>query len=629
MHRLPDALNQAEYRQMNVDESGFSEEEATEMETLMATFATLAVRGVEAEEFCNHAPLLIRHVAPSMVPPAIPRDEQERGLHLMARQFWNQMPLPQNGFRPAPLPEPERNGPCICGSGQKYKHCCMEVERAMHKHWQSMPLLSYVLSALPKKALAEVPVLRLPTEQVQITVDGWMHESPDCVVKLLEPVFNDLSHLQDKHAWMYGALCAAYDALGKPRKKQQLQKRVLTAPSRQLRSDALQHQATQLSDQGDFSGAWQAFQLAMRATPDDPHLSHLEVLLLQSEGKPELARERALHWIQRLKRDKQYDHSHLIEALEALSTDPAALHYDIATQHIPELMAWAKLMTERPQPERHYTLEGDDAMAQLKPDAALRKIEAKWASIFPQQKPSLTYMEVMDHAGLEQLDKWPQWLAKHPLAWQSFTILDDIYLLLKALPVPTQAIQRTLLEPVLQHALALWQSLLANKPTSQTVPWGFLDNRPALRLLAQKALMHFHAKQEQEHISTLELMLALNPNDNHGFRDELSDQYLHHAQLDKALALHARYENDGAHLSFNQTLTLYAQGDKATAAKLAKQAKQKFPEVFKMLLAKQPKPPKLTPGIIQLGGKDEAWYYRSAMYSVWQNYGAIEWLRTL
>lgn len=613
---------------MNLDAASFSDDEAEQMEALMTAFANLVVRGVDAEEFCSSAPLLIQHVAPSMIPATIPSDEQERGLRLMARQFWNQMPLPQNGFLPAPLPEPERNTPCVCGSGQKYKHCCMEIERGLHRQWQTMPLLPYVLSALPKKALAEVPVLRLPAEQLQMTVDDWLQESPDCVVKLLEPAFGKLDQLHDKHAWMYGALCAAYDELNKPRKKQQLQARVLTAPNRQLRSEALQHQVTQLSDKGDFAAAWQAFQLAMRTTPDDPHLSHLEVLILQSEGKTELARERALYWIQRLKRDKKYDHSRLIEALEALSTDPAALHYDMATRQLPELADWAKTIAQLPPPELHYQLNGDDVMAALTPDSALRKIEAKWAAIFPQEKPSLTHMQVMDHEGLAELDKWPGWLTKHPLAWQSFDILDDIILLLMALPVTPQAMQKSLLEPVLQHAHALWQLLLVSKPATQTVPWGVHGNRPALRLLAQKAVMHFHANQEQEYFTTLELMLALNPNDNHGFRDELSSYYLRHDLLDKANALHARYTGDRAHMTFNEVLARYASGDRAAALRLAQQAKQKFPEVCKMLLAKSPKQPKLTPGTVQYGGKDEAWYYRQAMHAEWQKRGALDWLRT-
>lgn len=605
------------------------DEQEAEMDTLMSMLAGLVVRGVGADEFCNHAPTLIRQFAPSLIPASVPAEECDRGLRLMARQFWNQMPQPNNDFRPLPLPEPERNSPCVCGSGEKYKHCCLGIEREIHKQWQTMPLLPFVLSALPKNALAKVPVLHLPTDLLQMTMEDWQYESPESVIKLLELAFEDVSKMHDKHAWMYGALCGAYDALNKPRKKQQLQQLALSAQSRQLRSDALQHQVTQLSDRGDFAGAWQSFQQAMRTTPDDPHLSHLEVLILQSEGKPDMARERAQYWIQKLKRDKKYDHSYLIDALEQLSMNPAALHYKMATSAIPELELWTRAVQQLPAPELHYQLQGDDSMAELQADAALRKVEKQWNAIFPGQKPMLTHMEVPDHPGLDELDKWPDWLLKHPLAWQSFEIIDDVVLLLTALPVPPEAIQTNLLQPILQHADALWQQLLTNKLATQTIPWGCLGNRPALRVLAQKVLMHFHSGQETEHAAALELMLALNPTDNHGFRDELSSHYLRHGQLDRALNLHAQYPDDGADMSYNRVLACYASGKESEARKFAQHAVAEFPEICKMLLAKNPKQPKLQHGFVKYGGKDEAWFYREAMLAQWIKYDALDWLRKI
>lgn len=43
----------------------------------------------------------------------------------LGRAIWNAIPLPGNNFRPSPLPEPGRNHPCPCGSGRKYKLCCV------------------------------------------------------------------------------------------------------------------------------------------------------------------------------------------------------------------------------------------------------------------------------------------------------------------------------------------------------------------------------------------------------------------------------------------------------------------------------------------------------------------------
>jgi len=48
---------------------------------------------------------------------------------MVARSVWNRTPLPGNGFRPRPVPEPGRNDPCPCGSGQKFRTCCATLPR--------------------------------------------------------------------------------------------------------------------------------------------------------------------------------------------------------------------------------------------------------------------------------------------------------------------------------------------------------------------------------------------------------------------------------------------------------------------------------------------------------------------
>lgn len=48
---------------------------------------------------------------------------------------------------------------------------------------------------------------------------------------------------------------------------------------------------------------------------------------------------------------------------------------------------------------------------------------------------------------------------------------------------------------------------------------------------------------------------------------------------------------------------------------------------FEMLLAGKPKQPKLQEGVVRLGGKNEAWYYRQDYLDIWQSSGGLEWLR--
>jgi hypothetical protein len=47
-----------------------------------------------------------------------------------------------------------------------------------------------------------------------------------------------------------------------------------------------------------------------------------------------------------------------------------------------------------------------------------------------------------------------------------------------------------------------------------------------------------------------------------------------------------------------------------------------------MLLAKNPKQPRMSDQGLTLGGKEEAWLYRDAHHKLWQQDGALEWLQT-
>jgi hypothetical protein len=65
------------------------------------------------------------HLEPML--PDVPADGVRALAIHFGRNIWNCTPLPSNGFRPRPLPAPERNQPCMCGSGRKYKHCCADA----------------------------------------------------------------------------------------------------------------------------------------------------------------------------------------------------------------------------------------------------------------------------------------------------------------------------------------------------------------------------------------------------------------------------------------------------------------------------------------------------------------------
>lgn len=77
----------------------------------------------------------------------MPVDVKPRFANMFARQVWNVTPIPGKGFRRDPHPVPGRNEPCPCGSGRKYKRCCIDLpEVELTKAIDVWPLLLEVLS---------------------------------------------------------------------------------------------------------------------------------------------------------------------------------------------------------------------------------------------------------------------------------------------------------------------------------------------------------------------------------------------------------------------------------------------------------------------------------------------------
>lgn len=108
---------------------------------------------------------------------------------VMGRSIWNAMPLPSNGLRPRPLPQPGRNAACICGSGRKYKRCCAEMARSLPL--DSRLLLPMVLKRAPKNALTDA--LRGGRAPLESIIDvALMHvenNKPRKAAETLEPLF--------------------------------------------------------------------------------------------------------------------------------------------------------------------------------------------------------------------------------------------------------------------------------------------------------------------------------------------------------------------------------------------------------------------------------------------------------
>jgi tetratricopeptide (TPR) repeat protein len=602
---------------------------AAELDVLLHACARHALRESQGTTF----PAWFNEVAPILAPDfvaGIKGDESERrsALHALGRLLWNRMPFPDNQFRPRPLPKPERNAPCACGSGRKYEHCCTGAEELANP-FEDFSLLRYVLDQYPRTRLKELPHGYLDREELAHIASEWIEEGRAAdAAALLEPLFADVGKLDERSEWAFDTLVECYNALGKPKKKQQLIAGCMQAPDLTLRSAALHRRITILADQGNYGQAWKLFQDALRLQPDNPNLATLEITLLLGQGDRERIKERGQFWLARLARDRNHDYSDLMAHLRELIADPDALAMKYESRDRPGLVELRQLIATMPPAACQYGLHRDGDEACLEPSSDLQVLLSDWRARVTVFKPDLTALESDNAEAWERLAPGLAWLRKRPLAWQCFDILDDL-----ALAVGSTDIMGAdhLLVPIQERACALLRLVVATNQAEQCrLPWGFLENRPALRLVVALIYRLRDRRRLDDAQALAEWMLfTLNPNDNHGLREDLAQLYLERGNAKAALAVCDRYpDDDMASTLFDRALALHMLGRVEEATTALRFAAARCPHVLPTLFAEDPKRPRIDPRWVSMGGKDEAWLYREAMLPVWEASGSLPWARS-
>jgi hypothetical protein len=617
--------------------------------------------------------------------PWAPADEQRRLFARLAQRIWDATPLPSQHFRPRPLPKPERNGPCPCGSGQKFKRCCQGMLDDVPV-FESEAVWPLVLELLPAKQLAAAIAERRIPEPLLASVAAAELErgAPAKAVRLLEELFaGSLARLDARYADALDVLADAYTAQDKPDKKIALLERVAAEAPALLAADAWQRLASIHMDQQDHARARHALEEARRRVPENPGPGMLEIMLLLKEGEYALAQERGRFWLKRLRRGGEAGDS-LIGLLEAVVADPltamtelfAAADEDI----IEDLREWLQSVAERPVPVYGLTLQpalaADDVHGELRrrfaamglqvPDEQLEQMAAsmgklmdapiknsfeperermlqpppeltalaeQWQAVYPFPKPFGTQEELdadLDPWEPALADDWVAFLDAHPQAFDCLDILDDLALALRSLGMDEYSwTAQGLLQPLSERAAAIVDAALAESEDDVKLPWAILENRPLLRLLSAGLSGHSDWSAPECEVR-LKLLLRLNPNDNLGLRGEYMNALLRSGRDADALALAEAYPNDFLmETGFGQVLALYRLGRLDEAAQALTTAQQHFaPKAASYLYRARPAKPKLTLGFYTPGGADQAWLYREQMREVWQaTPGALEWLK--
>jgi tetratricopeptide (TPR) repeat protein len=630
------------------------------VDDLLSEAVAAILRAPDAEQFLRwgreRIPLALASV------DALDADDTRRLAALLAQAIWNAVPRPDLNFRASPLAEPAPTDPCRCGSGAAYGDCCAAAgevpELPSEILWD--PLLDQLSEAQLQAAVHSGSV---PRPLLAKVADRWLAlERPGRAVALLEPLFDaDVEQLDEAFEPALDILCDAYDVLDHWKKKQAFLLRMTDAAPAPLKSAAWQRLSVMFIDEGDFDYAADAFAQAQRHGPEHPGTALLEITLLAARHRDEHARARALFWQHKLRR-AGHDGSGIYEFLERAREDPQqALMLTQAASMDPALLRlrdWLATLPGRALPA--LTLEpiddplscgdsrqlplfdpellplpptagGSGACCALTPARALLGIERGWRQVFPAGKPLSTLLVGPEHERAWLHDEWLDYVEANPQSADSLEVLDDLATALYAHPESSLPwVARVMLDPLLDRAEAMLRHAVG-PGTPSALPWTDPRNRPALRLLFRRYRQHVDAGDDDAARELLELLLALNPRDNHGVRAELMNHYLRAGEDEKALALARRFPTDAlADLAYGEVLALYRLGQQERAALVLHEAVGRLPRVPRFLLRKRVRRPALHQGAFAPGGDDQAWLYREAMRDVWAaEPGLLAWMKKL
>lgn len=295
------------------------------------------------------------------------------------------------------------------------------------------------------------------------------------------------------------------------------------------------------------------------------------------------------------------------------------------------------LLSKRPKPatdtadapEADPSSEEEDYC--LTPPEHLLAIEEEWYDIFPLEKPFGTQFTPFDAEGEwddEEFAAWAAFLEQHPEAFDSLDILDDVAAALLCQPeikLSPLIHLDSLFVPLLQRACMI---LRASVPAGGRLLWGYPNNRSALRPLARLASLLLGDDRLDQAVPLMLEYLALNPSDIHGFRGPLMNHYIASGALEEAVALSDSYIPDiHPEIMYGRVLALYRLGRLDEARESLTRAVEELPLVVKFLVKPKVKKPKISEYGTQIGGEDQAWFYREEMLDAWRaTPGALEWL---
>jgi len=455
-----------------------------------------ALRTEDGEAFLDW----MRRTAPSRVPEIfqdLPDDQARRGLATeLGRSLWNSVPLPGNGFRPRPIPRPERNDPCSCGSGLKYKKCCAEwADGVPDLEPEAVWVITVEqLSQEQVEALGESG--RVPRNVVgQLATEFLDGGDAQRALALVRPMFERPEKLDERDAASLNVLLEAYQALDLDEEHWEVAERLARDLRTPLRAVLWEHLARTYAVEGEMEEAWTSLDRAREDDPESPALGPLEVSLLLAEGRTHEAGERARYWRGRLREGELTEQGFEFLARVGENAEETQLRFsfgDEVTQGLYELEAW--LAREQP-PVAVYGLspvEGEPAAGILVAPDSLRELEAAFEAEFypPLADPEAEEEDEADWDPWDEdrAERWLRFLLDHPGTLDSVDVLEDVAHAVSEIAAERYSfLDRPLLHPLLDRGIRLVREALAAHPGITRLPSDTEPNGSAVALVVASA----------------------------------------------------------------------------------------------------------------------------------------------
>lgn len=448
-----------------------------------------------------------------------PPDTAQRLLALLGRGIWNVIPLPSQGFRPAPRPLPHDHEPCLCGSGEAFASCCGQL---------------HPVPTIPAEAVWPAVAAHAPLDLLQRLEVLPGDVLGDVASRLVEAGRTAQALEALERAFARERQCPGADAVDLyvdlvtqtrgPAAGAALVDDLLTRVDAPSRAALWSRKGGEALVAGDDAGARRCLESGRQDDPENVGLLAVELSLLAREGRFEEVAKRARSWRGRLRPLLASGEAEdLRELLETAITNPRALGREQAAgpaeaSRGPSALHRALLAVLEAglaRPARACLLVVKEGHASLSNDEAIRRAEAAWHTFWarrdPQGRSPVTESEVEDL------------LQGTPELFDSLDVLHALAEIAEELErqgVATPALR--LVDRLFERGEEILRRGLAGAPSGLDLPWSAPENRAALELLADSARRHERAGRREAARACAATLVALDPADTLAARELLA-----------------------------------------------------------------------------------------------------------